>query len=138
MVILIIGTNDLSQVYFSPSNVCANIMELVDSLLHISDLQHVIVCQILHRLPSSHSRHQVDIPWFNKRVDETNRLLSELINSLATKNTTFWRLKGFWSPDAKATAFLSDGVHLSNMGQRKLYHNLRAAVVTTLNNNSIL
>lgn len=138
VVILLIGTNDLSHANNSPLTVCANIMELVEMLLQISDVQHVIVGQILHRLPSNQSRHPVDIPWFNKRVDETNLLLSERLKGLAQQNATFWRLKGFWSPEAQSTAFHADGVHLSDIGQRKLYHNLRAAVVSTLNSYSFV
>ena len=41
-----------------------------------------------------------------------------------------WRLKGFWQQEAIATSLSEDGVHLSQIGNNKLFHNIRTAIVT--------
>ncbi|XP_060579506.1 uncharacterized protein LOC132736397 [Ruditapes philippinarum] len=134
IVVLLIGTNDLCQPDVDHVSVSAAILDLIDSLLFLGNVKRVICCQILHRRPSQSTHHHVDTTWFNNRVDETNYILSTNIQALPHGRATFWRLKGFWSPEAQSQVFALDGVHLSVMGQKKLYSNIRAAVVATLNN----
>ncbi|XP_053389057.1 uncharacterized protein LOC128552080 [Mercenaria mercenaria] len=133
LVILIIGTNDLSSIDKSPNTVSAAIMDLVDTLLFIEQVRSVIVFPILFRkLNSQHNRHTVDIPWFNDRVYETNALLESKIKDCPYQRVRYWVPKGFWSDKALAEVISSDGVHLSYRGQQKLYNNIRAAVVAEL------
>lgn len=131
IVLLLIGTNDLCQPDVDHVSVSASILDLIDSLLFFGNVKRMICC---HRRPSHSRRHHVDTTWFNNRVDETNYILSPNIQELPHGRATFWRLKGFWSPEAQSQVFALDGVHLSVMGQKKLYSNIRAAVVATLNN----
>lgn len=59
------------------------------------------------------------------------RQTTSRIQELQHGRVTFWRLKEFWSPEAQSHAFSPDGVHLSDVGQKKLYSNIRAAVIAT-------
>lgn len=131
--VLIIGTNDLYSVDTDPMAVTMSILDLVDRLLFMEHVQFVIVMQILHRQPACKGRYKVDTEWFNSRVDDTNLLLSSKLQQLPHNRATFWRLKGFWSGPAQQEAFVEDGVHLSTVGHKKLYHNIRAAVVSVMN-----
>lgn len=131
IVVLLIGINDLSHPQITPGSYA--ILDLVNSLLLRCNVKRVVVCQILHRQPSSTNKYRINTEWFNTRVDETNRMLSASIQALQHDQAIFWRLKGFWSPEAKSLSFSVDGVHLSDVGQRKLHSNIRAAVVHTLN-----
>ena len=70
---------------------------------------------------------------FNARVDTTNILLETACSSLPHSRAAVWRCKGFWSPEAKASVFANDGVHLIHRGQQRLYQNLRGAVVSAFN-----
>ena len=131
--VLIIGTNDLYSLEEDPISVATTILDFIDTLLFVEQVQKVIVLQILHRQPSQTGRYQVDTDWFNSRVDETNLLIATQLLQLPHNRAIFWRLKGFWSGPAKQEAFAQDGVHLSAVGQKKLYNNIRAAVVSVMN-----
>lgn len=133
IVVLLIGTNDLFNPEVTAVSLTSSILDLVDSLIFLCRVKKVVVCQILHRQPTSTGRYRVDTEWFNNRVDETNHLLSSRIQMLPHDHVIFWRLKGFWSQEATKQSFSLDGVHLSDVGQKKLYSNIRAAVVHTLN-----
>lgn len=132
IVVLLIGTNDLCRPYVTPVSLTNSILDLVNRLLFMCHVKRVVVCQILHRQPSHTSRYQVNTEWFNNKVDETNHMFSSQIRALHHDHITFWRLKGFWSPEARSHSFLPDGIHLSDVGQKKLYSNIRAAVVHML------
>ena len=133
IVILLIGTNDLYWPEVTPTSLTSAILDLADSCIYMCNVKKVVVCQILHRQPSDTCKYRVNTEWFNGRVDATNQMLSSRIQSLHHDHVIFWRLKGFWSPTAQLQAFSPDGVHLSDAGHRKLYNNIRAAVVHTLN-----
>ena len=132
IVFLFIGTNDLYRTSSSPSSVAQDIINLVGKLLELG-INKVIVVSITHRCePSTKTRFPVDISWFNNRVDETNGFLSDLLHLQYPSKTYFWKLKGFWSEQAKKKVFAPDGCHLSPTGQSKLLFNLRAAAVAVL------
>ncbi len=137
IVYLCIGTNDLYHSEASPTSVSIDIISLVETLIGDYDVQQVIIGQILHRMESARTRYPVDIQWFNSRVDSTNLLLSEAVTTCKyPSQARLWRCKGFWSPEVQHEAFSWDGVHLSNIGQRKLFSNIKAALVTTLNSSA--
>lgn len=73
-------------------------------------------------------RYPVHCPWYNARVDKTNTKLHD--DLVAKPYAALWRLKGFWSKACQETVFAADGTHLSPLGNRKLYNNLRAAMVS--------
>ena len=133
VVVLIIGTNDIYSASNSPASVAQQISDLVDTLLFILNIPQVVVLQVLHRNTTSrYTRYPVDPEWYNPRVDELNLLLNDKLNKSHHKRCHLWRLKGFWSPESKLSHFAEDGCHLSIVGQRKLMHNLKAAVVAAL------
>ena len=126
LLVLIIGTNDLFN--RSPCQVTSNIVDLVDTLLFLHRVPKVVVCQTLYRTPPArYTKYAVDIEEFNLKVDQLNRNLDSALKKVTS---SLWRLKGFWAEKSVQTAFVSDGVHLSSEGNRKLFKNLRALVVT--------
>ena len=130
-VIVLAGTNDLYAEETDPVSVTGDFMSLVHDITQsVPSVLTSVVCQIFHRTePRWSTRYPVDLDWFNTRVDTTNRLLSVSLPSIGSH---LWRCNGFWSPAAKALSFSGDGVHLSDHGQNRLYHNLKSAIVSTL------
>lgn len=131
LVILDIGTNDLSLPTCNAEMLTSAIEKLIDTLLTDYNVQQVVVIQILHRFQSPRpSRRHINIEKFNSEVDICNQLLSEKLSQ--KHNCQFWWHKGFWGINQSSTID-SDGVHLSKpKGQRKYFFNLRAIVVTYL------
>lgn len=60
-------------------------------------------------------RYEVDIPWFNSRVDELNRRISDYIKEV--EGVTLFRLSGFWNPSTRSKVYLDDGVHLNEQDE---------------------
>lgn len=134
VLVLIIGTNDLYDTTKTTQAVASRIIDLVDTILFVCKVSTVVVCPILHRTePTKRTRYPVDVDLFNQRADETNFTLSRLCSELTHNRAVFWRFKGFWSEESKATYLSSDGVHLSPRGQHRFFQNIRAAVVAQLN-----
>ena len=107
--------------------------DLVNSLLEMQGPSNVIVCQILHRLPSTvPTRYPVDVDWFTERVNRLNQMLSTNLPYYFPGKAFLWRLKGFWSADSKTRYFAPDGCHLSREGQYRLLSNIRAAAVASI------
>lgn len=131
IVLLVVGSNDIYDCFVDPEDVAAKIMNLASSIHIQCRVQIVIVAQITHRCPPSVTiRYRVDTSIYNGRVDTLNRSLHRL--SGLHSWCRFWRLKGFWAPGVKASVFAPDGCHLSDAGNRKLYTNFRAAIITTI------
>ena len=69
-----------------------------------------VIMQILHRFePSRPVKHPVDIPWFNKRVDQVNKLVAALAEG--EKRIRYWKHKGLFEEDLLSMALKDDGVH---------------------------
>lgn len=120
------GTCDIYDIGESPESIAAHICQFVDFLWGHAGVEQVVVLQTLHRIPSTVPvNYPVDCMWFNARVDAVN---IQLHDYLAPR--TLWRLKGFWSVASQQTAFAADGIHLSPAGNRKLFSNVRAAMIT--------
>lgn len=91
------------------------LIEFVVDLRYGESVRSVVILQTLHRIaPLKPTRYQVDLPWFNSRVDELNRRISEYIKEVEGVN--FFRLSGFWNPSTRSTVYLDDGVHLNKQG----------------------
>jgi len=133
IVFLLIGTNDLLSPDVSPERLTTDVISLVEALF-LNGVHYVIVGQILHRTKTSETRFPVDLSWFNDRVNTTNHLLSDELSNRFPTRARLWRLKGFWEESAKQSALgEGDGVHLTDTGNHKLFHNIKAALVSTLN-----
>ena len=133
IVILVIGTNDIYDYSLTPQAAANRIMDFVDSLLQEYGVEQVILLQTLHRhQPTVHTRFPVDVVSYNQRVDEMNLYLDQNLSNRTNGHAYLWRLKGFWSPDCAIKNFARDGCHLTDAGNRRLYSNIRAAVVAAL------
>ena len=130
VVVLLIGTNDLTSPNKSPHSVCAAFMDLVDTLLFMGQVQLVIVFSILFRKEDRRQcRHMVDISWLNDKVYTSNGVLSSRIQDCAHQRVRYWVPKEFWSNEMLSEVLADDGAHLSVKGQQKLHNSIRAAVV---------
>ena len=131
VVVLQIGTNDLADPTCTPEKLVKKITGLVRTLLTTYKVKYVAVLQILHRFPSSRpTRHKVDVPTFNKKVDDANDLLTKSLSGVP--GCRFWRHKGFWGAHQRAT-IANDGVHISqSFGQRRYFYSIRAVAVSSL------
>ena len=69
--------------------------DLVNFLLELQGPSNVIVCQIIHRLPSTvPTRYPVDVDWFNERVNILKQMLSTNLPYYLPGKAFLWRLKG--------------------------------------------
>lgn len=126
LVFLVIGTNDLYD--REARHTATEIVDLVDTLKFVLKVPEVVVCQTLYRrVPSKPSRYPVDVDIFGKKVDDLNDILESRLKSFGS---VLWRLKGFWSEKSMLMVFDPDGVHLSVEGNRRLFKNIRALVVS--------
>lgn len=131
VVIIQAVSNDLCKPEKTVDLIFRRLIEFVVDLRYGESVRSVVILQTLHRIaPLKPTRYQVDLPWFNSRVDELNRRISEYIKEVEGVN--FFRLSGFWNPSTRSTVYLDDGVHLNKQGHIKYYNNIRAVVVSTL------
>ena len=130
IVVVLVGTCDLSNADISTTSVVTQIKDLCKALIGCG-VKHVVVMQILNRQFYTKSKHPVDIPWFNARVLEINNMLTSTLTQECAR-CIFWKMKGFWSAECQQSAFCVDGVHLSQSGNFKLYRNIRSALIFAL------
>ena len=129
IIVLDLGTNDLSNPVNTPESVAHSLYSLGKHILFSFGVKRVIVIQILQRCrPTQLVCYRVDVGWFNERADKANRLLSVLLKDCP--GLVYWKQKGLWQHDALQQAILPDGVHLSFTGNKKYFKNIRAAVVS--------
>lgn len=127
IVILFVGTCDIYNATESPNSVAEQICSLAETLNSRMNVKQVIVMQTVHRiLAQIATRYPVNCAWFNTRVDALNLKLRRQLPSHYAK---LWKLKGFWSTASQGTAFSLDGTHLSRLGNKKMFNNVRAAIV---------
>ncbi|KAH3787387.1 hypothetical protein DPMN_165511 [Dreissena polymorpha] len=129
ILVLLVGTNDL-YVDVSVETFDEHICGIVNEAISNIKVAKVIVCQVLHRCePTIRTRFPMDLHGFNARVDKLNSSLDITLKSRFHNKASLWRMKGFWSPEAKNNNFASDSCHLSADGQFKLLSNIRAAII---------
>jgi len=117
IVIVQLGTNDLAD--HTPLRVGSVIEEFV-RLLHDSyGVTIVCVCQTIRRESAKP---------FNKKVDMLSKYLKVVLEPIPY--AIFWGHRGFWK--SPHNVYTSDGVHLNNLGQLKLYRSLRGAILKSL------
>ena len=134
VVLLQVGSNDLCQLNKSAQEIEQKLIGLVLTSKYCYHVQRVAVLQILHRQWSRRRiRYQVDIPWFNDRVDTLNTFFRNYFKEDRVECVQFWRHSGFWSPENQELVYTNDGVHLNEVyGYTKYYNSVRAAVVSLL------
>ncbi|XP_061192392.1 uncharacterized protein LOC133200619 [Saccostrea echinata] len=131
VVLLQAVSNDLCRRNTSVEDIFHELADFVIYFRDAEDVKKVVVLQTLHRIPPTRRiRFHVDTEWFNKIVDELNRRMSNYLQNV--EGAAFFRLSGFWCPNNQRTAFLADGVHLNNQGNKKYYNNLRAVIVSLI------
>ena len=127
IVFLLVGTNDLY--YDSVATTAQKIVDFTDTLRHMLNIKFVFVGQVTYRLPPQQAtRYPVDVVQFNDKVDSLNSLLIHKFSE--EQFISLWKLKGFWAKETLPSVIHRDGIHLTPLGNRKLYSNIRAAVVS--------
>jgi lysophospholipase L1-like esterase len=126
VVLLQVGSNDLYQLNKSVQEIEQKLIGLVLALKYCYHVQRVAVLQILHRQWSRRRiRYQVDIPWFNDRVDTLNTFFRNYFEEDRVECVQFWRHSGFWSPENQELVYTNDGVHLNEVyGYTKYYNSV--------------
>ena len=112
IVILEIGSNDLSPPDARPEVVRSKIETLVQRLHAECHVETIVVCQIINRAAGLR-----DPPSFNDRVAHLNQYLSVVLETLPF--AVFWRHKGLRQPTVRILC--RDGVHLHAKGQYAFY-----------------
>ena len=113
IVILEIGSNDLSPPDARPEVVGSKIETLVQRLHAECQVETIVVCQTINRAAGLS-----DPPSFNDRVLETLPF------------AVFWRHKGLRQPTVRILC--RDGVHLNSKGQYALYRSYRSAILSAI------
>ena len=119
VVILQIGTNDLTRRRSSPASVGSAIEDLVCLLHNEYGVRLVCVGQTVKRHP---------VGTFNANVQILAQYLQGVLEPLPF--AIYWTHRGFWRASRSYLSY--DGVHLNTEGQHKLYRSVRGAVLHCL------
>ena len=128
IVILELGSNDLSPEEARPEHVGSKIESLVQLLHAQYSVKFIVVCQTIKRAVCPRGT-----PSYNDRVDLLNRYLSVVLETLPF--ATFWCHKGLRKPSVPMLC--RDGVHLNHKGQYALYRSYRGAILCALRSISL-
>jgi hypothetical protein len=123
IVYLEIGTNDLSPKEAKCEVVSAQIHELCNDILGLGP-KLVVVGQIIKRTQRGIPRRNNS---FNDKVITTNKITKALLGPEMSPGTRFWTHRGFWFSDKDLID--GRGVHLTTLGNRKLYRSVRGALL---------
>ena len=123
IVILEIGSNDLSSPDARPEVVGSKIETLVQRLHAECQVETIVVFQTINRAAGLR-----DPPSFNTRVALLNQYLSVVLETLPF--AVFWRHKGLRQSTVRV--FFRDGVHLNGKGQYALYRSYRGAILSAI------
>ena len=124
IVILELGSNDLSPGEARPERVGSEIESLVQLLHAQYGVKFIVVCQTINNralCPRS-------TPSYNDLVALLNRYLSVVLETLPF--ATFWCHKGLRKPNVPILC--KDGIHLNHKGQYALYRSYRGAILCAL------
>ena len=119
VVILQIGTNDLTRRRSSPASVGSAIEDLVCLLHNEYGVRLICVGQTVKRHP---------VGAFNANVKILAQYLQGVLEPLPF--AIYWTHRGFWRASRSYLSY--DGVHLNTEGQHKLYRSVRGAVLHCL------
>lgn len=119
VVILELGSNDL--VKLPPQTVGSELEELVRELHEVYSVEFIVVGQVLRR-------RSPDADEFNCKLGKLHQYLKVVLDDLPY--CYYWKHRGFWN--SKRNLYLSDGVHLNNLGNFKFMRSMRGAILTAL------
>ena len=111
-VIVMVGGNDIDKCDVPPQRVGMEVYTLARALVRCG-VNHVTVCQVLHRNSLRHFSYQEGAD----RVSCVNEFL--LAACGGPGNVAFWKHRGMWQEGADI--FRTDGIHLNSLGNFKLY-----------------
>ena len=123
LVLLEIGTNDLSLASTNPLILAAAVFQFARRLIDEFQVTRVVVCQIVHRFPGP--RFTFPYAGFNEAVDAYNAELQRLAAGSAG-SVVFWRHPRM---QLQVQRFIVDGVHFNFAGMKKHLNSLKHAVV---------
>ena len=123
IVILEIGSNDLSPPDARPKVVGSKIETLVQRLHAECQVETIVVCQTINRAAGLR-----DPPSFNDRVALLNQYLSIVLETLPF--AVFWRHKGLRQPTVRILC--RDRVHLNAKGQYARYWSYRGTILSAI------
>ena len=116
-----LGSNDLCDREWPPEAIGEAILAFVELLWSDLQLEHVMLCKIT-------TRQRQPYPQYNDRVAALNSFLTEASKLLP--HVTVWQHRGLVNPSINI--FLTDGVHLNEIGTKALYKSYRRAIVFSL------
>ena len=121
LVYLELGSNDATRTYLSPNHIVNSMSSLARNLVQ-SGVQRVIFGQVLWRedagIPAS-------IPTYNWKVVMLNRVMARVLPNLP--GTSYWKHRGLWN--SLYPILMDDGIHLTDVGNHKLYRSIRGALI---------
>ena len=123
IVILEIGSNDLSPPDARPEVVGSKIETLVQRLHAECRVETIVVSQTINRAAGLR-----DPPSFTDRVALLNQYFSVVLETLPF--AVFWRHKGLRQPTVRILC--RDRVHLNSKGQYALYRSYRSAILSAI------
>lgn len=129
LLILEIGSNDLTDTHINIPDLAANIFQLVQFLHFNFSVDYLIVSQILPRITAPPLS-----PCYNVRVTQLNRSLFHLLKNVPF--ATFWF--HFSLTRSRQNLFLPDGVHLNCLGNHLLYRSYQKALLRYFSSISFL
>lgn len=123
ILILQIGGNDLCEPLKRPESIACDIVELMESLQACSSVRVGLVCELFVR-----TRPRAISPQnYEEKRQLVNQMLPTLLQTSSHEHLLFWRhLRLMNSP---LNILCEDRVHLSTIGNKKLYRSLRLAIL---------
>ena len=125
IVVLEVGTNDLSEYENTAGQVHDKVLQLVRDILDCR-VRHVIVSQVLLR--GERGLVGKDTDFENKVYDYNHRMEASL---QLLPRTTFWHHRNLWR-DIESHVEDGDGTHLNDIGHKKLYRSLKGGLKSTI------
>ena len=112
IIILEIGSNDLTKTYIQPARLADKVIKLSQSLMK-STTKFIIISAVIHR---KITRTSMSPDEYNNRVNEYNEIMSKAVQKIPT--LIFWHHPRI---NRGNNLLKPDGVHLNNAGNYHLY-----------------
>ena len=120
ILVLEVGTNDLSELDKTPQYVHDQVLELVRELLDCR-IRKVVVSQVVMRgkkgLIGKDQDYEEKMHAYNHRIEATLKHLPR---------TAFWHHRNMWGDIERLVD--TDGTHLNDQGHKRFYRSLKGAV----------
>ena len=119
IVMLEIGTNDLSEPEKSPRYVHDQVLELVREILDCR-VRKVVVNQVVRRGKKGLIGKDQD---FEEKIHSYNHMMEDTLKHLP--RTLFWHHRNMWGD---IEALVEDGTHLNDQGNKRVYRSVKGAL----------